>query len=172
MGPFGALGVARGSADNRPRLVSEYEVKAAFLYNVAKFIEWPSPDNRRRPMVLGVVGDDPFGSVLDQTLSEKTVRGRKFQIKRFPTIRELELCQILFINLADKNQLKAVLSVVKDTPVLTVGESADFMRLGGVVRLVLKNERVRFEINAGAAEQAGLKISSQLLKLAHRVRGG
>ncbi len=142
------------------------------MYNFAKFIEWPASESRRQAIVLGVVGDDPFGSVLERTLRGRTVRGRKFQIKRFPGIRNLELCQILFVNLADKKQLEAVLSVVKDTPVLTVGESKDFMRLGGVVRLVLENERVRFDVNADAAEQAGLKISSQLLKLARQVGRG
>ena len=119
--PFCALSCARVSAQGISGSFREYNVKAAFLYNFAKFIEWPAAENRLPHIVLGVVGDNPFGPILEQALRGKTVRRKKIQIKRFAGIRDLELCDILFVNLADKNQLEAVLSVVKETPVLTVG---------------------------------------------------
>jgi hypothetical protein len=151
--------------------VSEYELKAAFVYNFAKFIEWPddsfsAPDD---PFVIGVLGDDPIASMLVRNLAGKTVRERRLVTRRFGGVSELERCHILFIAGSEAPRLAAALQAVGRQPVVTVGESDGFAQHGGVVGFLMEGARLRFEVNLDAAERANLRISSQLLKLATRV---
>jgi YfiR/HmsC-like len=145
----------------------EYQVKAAFLYNFAKFIEWPSngATDANSPFILGIVGDDPFGADLEQTVNGKVVNGHKLMIKRFKRGEPLESCNILFISSSEQGRLNQILDSLKGSSVLTVGEAEYFTRSGGIINFILKDDRVRFEINLGAADRAHLKISSKLLKL-------
>lgn len=144
---------------------NEYQVKALFLYNFAKFVEWPSAMSGG-PICIGVLGDDPFGDALDRTIEGKTVNGRGFVVKRLKSEAEARQCHIVFVNLPDKKRLRSLLDTLKGAAVLTVGETRGFAEGGGVINFVVIDDRVRFEANMDAAEQAGLKLSSKLLSLA------
>ena len=152
----------------------EYQVKAAFLYNFAKFVEWPgdATEGGGPALIIGVLGDDPFGPALDDTVSGKSVNGRGLEVKRFSQIGDLEPCQVLFVGTSMMPRLPEILSRVRGSPVLTIGEADKFAQDGGIVRLVTENNKVRFEINVDAAERAGLRISSKLLALARIVHQG
>lgn len=156
-----------------PQSVQEYDVKAAFLYNFAKFVEWPPTAfiNPGDPLIIGVLGVDPFGNSL-KGLEDKTVAGRKILIKRFTQVDELEKCHLLFISSSEKKNLHQILPAVKGWNVLTVGEMKGFAEAGGMINFTLIEKRVRFEVNLDAAQNAGLKISSQLLKVAKIVKEG
>ena len=151
---------------------SEYEIKAAFLYNFASFVERPDhvPADSGGTFVIGVYGDDPFGDTLDQAVAGKTVNGRRIEIKRFRSIRDLKPCHILFISSSEEGRTGRILNAIKDWHVLTVGETDGFARNGGVIGFFLEDKRVRFEINADNARNSGLKISSRLMKLARVVK--
>jgi hypothetical protein len=152
--------------------VGEYQVKAAFLYNFAKFVEWPPdpPTNARAPILLCVAGNDPFGKVLDQTLLGKTANGHPFAIQRIRREEDARGCQILFTSSSDQRHIRSLLAILKGSSVLTVGETEGFPRLGGIINFTLEEDKVRFEINVDAAERARLKISSRLLRVAKVVR--
>jgi len=151
---------------------SEYQVKAAFLYNFAKFVEWP-PDlfnDPRRPLVLCVAGEDPFGDFLDGIVQGKTANGHPLAIRRLQREGEARSCHILFISSSERNRVRPVLKSLNGASVLTVGETDGFAQQGGMINLTLEDNRVHFEINVDAAEHAGLKISSKLLSLAKIIR--
>jgi hypothetical protein len=149
----------------------EYEVKAAFLYNFAKFVEWPEgtfPD-ANAPLVIGVLGEDPFGDVLDRTIAGKQVQGRPLRIRRWNKTHDVEGCQILFISSSEQGSMATILDKLRAAPLLTVSDADDFDKRGGIIHFVMQENRVRFEINNHGAQTAGLKISSRLLMLALRV---
>ena len=148
----------------------EYQVKAAFLFNFAKFVEWPGPDPANDPINLCVVGDDPFGSLLDQMVKGKLANGRAMEIRRISPGVKFERCQIAFIAASERKRLPALLESLGHAGVLTVGETDDFARGGGIISFFLDNNHVRLEVNVDAADRAGLKISSKLLSLAKIVR--
>lgn len=150
----------------------EYQVKAAFLYNFARFTEWPDDavGGQDAPFVLGILGEDPFGNNLEQTVSGKQVNDRPLVIRRGGTLEDIGPCHILFVSESENRRLTEILAGVASRPVLTVGESDDFTQRGGMIRLLRKADRVRFEIKARVAERAGLKISSKLLRLADNYR--
>lgn len=151
----------------------EYAVKAAFLYNFGRFVEWPAKADLdpSRPFVIAVVGSDPFGGALDG-LEGKTVQGRKVSVKRFPGSNAPEGCDVLFVSASERDQLAGLLAAAHRRNTLTVGDLPGFTRRGGVVEFVKVDDKVRFKINAGAAAQAGLRMSSQLLKLAMQEEQG
>jgi hypothetical protein len=151
---------------------SEYEIKAAFLYNFANFVEWPpkAQADANGTIIIGILGDDPFGSTLEQIIANKTINGHRIEIKRFKSLRELKPCHILFINSSEDNRLEKILNIVEDWHVLTVSEIDGFTKNGGIINFYVENKRVRFEINTDNAKKMGLKISSKLLKLAKIVR--
>ena len=149
----------------------EYDVKAAFLYNFTKFVEWPpeafrSPDS---PMAICVFGEDPFGESLDAVVRGETLNGRRLEVRRTRSLQELRDCQTLFVPGAERERFAEVFSAVRDASVLTVGEVDGFLPQGGVIRFVVEQGRVRFEINLDAAERSRLKLSSKLLRLARAV---
>jgi hypothetical protein len=173
----------------------EYETKAGYLLNFVEFIEWPSesfPDTTS-PVILGVIGQDPFGVELDK-LQDTQISGRKLRIKRFKgalefrgeetpgrrqdglalkrakKIADLRSCHMLFVSSSESNFLPLILKPLKGASVLTVSESEAFAREGGVINFLDGSDRVRIEINLDAAEQARLKISSKLLSLAKVIR--
>ena len=152
--------------------VGEYQVKAAFLYNFAKFVDWPPnpPTNARDPILLCIAGNNPFGKILEQNILGKTANGHPFMIRRFRREEDARGCQILFTGSSDQTYIRSLLAILKGSSVLTVGETAGFLRLGGIIRFTLEENKVRFEINVDAAERARLKISSKLLLIAKVVR--
>lgn len=144
---------------------NEYQVKAAFIFNFAKFVEWPGDAfSEGDALVVGVVGDDPFGGALDR-LNGSLANGRHLKIKRLRVGDNLRACNILFISKSEGKNLGKILDSVKGTSVLTIGDMSQFNQAGGMIRFVIQNDKVRFEINAGAASQTRLRISSKLLAL-------
>jgi hypothetical protein len=145
----------------------EYLIKAAFLFNFAKFVEWPAASFKDdlSPINLCILGTDPFGPALD-TLKDKTIKGRPLKIKRANKVDDIEACHILFISASEKEILKQILYTLKNSNILTVSEIEGFAQMGGIINFIIVNKKVHFEINPEAAERSKLKISSQLLKLA------
>jgi hypothetical protein len=149
----------------------EYRVKAAFIYNFAKFIEW-SPEayeSSASPIVLCILGDDPFETALD-SVEGKKVGERKLVIKRIKKVQDGDGCQILFICSSEKEGLPQILKALQGSSVLTISDMDRFTDQGGVIGFVLADNKIRFDINLGAARLSKLEISSKLLKLAERVR--
>jgi hypothetical protein len=152
--------------------VEESQLQAAYLYNFAKFVDWPagtfrSPDD---PMVICVLGDDRTGDVLEQSVSGKRANGRPVQSRHPHSPEECKPCHILFIGSSDKNHIAEILRVLQGSSVLTVGHSAQFIPLGGIINLARKDVTIELEIDPEAADAAGLKISSRLLLIARLVK--
>jgi YfiR/HmsC-like len=149
---------------------SEYDVKAAFLYNFTKFVDWPpwAFHNDRSTVRLCVLGDDPFGESLRE-IAEGEVAGRRLTVLSVPAMNDPAGCQILFVSRSERERLPEILAAVRDAPVMTVSDTKGFLEQGGIINFVLEGSRVRFEINQEAADRARLKISSRLLRLATRV---
>ena len=149
----------------------EYEVKAAFLYHFAHLVEWPA-DAAGDGFVIGVVGRDPFGATLEAVVAGKSVRSQVVRVQRFPNPAALEGARvhILVVGAGDETLEARVLSAVAGQPILTVGEKEGFAERGGIIGFRLTRDgRVAFDINLRRAERAGLRMSSQLLKLARIV---
>jgi hypothetical protein len=144
------------------------QVKAAFLYNFAKFIEWPAASyaGAEAPFVIGVLGEDPIRPELEQMVAGKSVNGRAFQVRKLAYGQDLRRCQILFINASEGKHLPAVLHHLQASSVLVVGDTENFVELGGAVRFFVEADRMRFEINVDAVNRARLNVSSKLLSLA------
>lgn len=168
------LSLAAGSAGADGPLATEYAVKAAFLYNFAKFVEWPADAFRgpRDPMTLCVLGENPLAGEIEQTVGGKTAMGRQIVVRRFTKLAGLDECRILFVSSSEETRFAQVLAAVGGRAVLTVGEEEGFARAGGIITFVVRQNRVRFQIDRGAAARAGLNISSRLLELAEAVTGG
>jgi hypothetical protein len=147
---------------------TEYEMKAVFLYNFVKFVEWPAgtfPD-AGAPVIIGVAGNDSFREILIHTVEDKTAQGRKLLVRTWKKNDAGQHCQILFISSSMNNELGEILQNVNGKWVLTVGETAGFAQRGGIINFTLSDNKVGFEINHKSAEAAGLKVSSKLLTLA------
>jgi len=146
--------------------LQEYEVKAAFLFNFAKFVEWPegSFKNSEAPLIISILGKDPFDGALD-AIKEKTINGRRIVIKRAPSLEQLERSHILFVCKSERDNLPKILDIAQKWNALTVGDMKGFAGSGGMINLVKTDEKIRFEINLSATEKANLKVSSKLLKL-------
>jgi hypothetical protein len=149
---------------------SEYEVKAAFLYNFAKFVEWPKNKPRSgEPIFIGILGDDPFGEDMEKTVQGKSVNGHPIVIRRYKGDKPPEYCQILFISSSERRRVDRLLEMLKGSVTLTVSEMDQFCERGGMINFRIESSKVRFEVNHRAAESEGLKISSKLLSVAVRV---
>src|SRR5271168_3927102 len=153
---------------------SEYQVKAAFLFNFARFVEWPSDAflGADSPLQICILGQDPFGRDFEQMIEDKTVSGHRIEIAHPEGVPQARACQILFISTSEKAHLPSILQGLKGASVLIVGDTPGFAALGGAINFVLDDSRVRFEINLKAAELAHLKISARLLTVAKVVLNG
>jgi hypothetical protein len=151
---------------------SEYELKAAFLFNFAKFVDWPSNmfADPKAPFLVCVLGTDPFGAALDNALRGKIIAEHPASVSRIKRVAEINGCQILFVAASESHLLPEILAKVRGQYVLVIGETDDFASSGGAIQFTLEENRVRFFINTDAADRAGLKISSKLLALAKIVR--
>jgi len=147
---------------------TEYEIKAAFLYNFAKFVEWPSSAFKgpKQPLAICVIGRDPFGQALEDALSGKSIGDHPVSLAHSKDLGELAACQIVFVSTTESPRLLEILARLRGHGVLLVGEAEGFATAGGTIQFVLEQNRVRFAINPDAADRAGLKISSKLLALA------
>jgi hypothetical protein len=151
---------------------TENQVKAAYLFNFLKFVEWPD-DPAADPhgkWVIGVVGDSPVGGELARLVEGKNVLGRDLQVKKFQAADNLRVCNILFISESEKKRVPSILAALRGSSVLTVADMGNFIGLGGMVELVVEEGRVRVTIDAGATGRARLRVSSKLLALAQAVK--
>ncbi|MCH7978542.1 MAG: YfiR family protein [Acidobacteria bacterium] len=159
---------AQVSAQNSDEALA-YEVKASMMYHFLSFVQWPE-DRDSAPFVVGVLGRDPFGPILEKTFAGKTVQNREIQIRRFAELSELEPCHILFVSRSERLRMSNIAEAARDMGILTVGDMERFAETGGMIGFKIESGKVRFEINLDVAKQAGLEISSRLLRLA-TVRG-
>ena len=149
----------------------EYQVKAVFLFNFTQFVAWPANAfvDSQSPIVIGVLGDDPFGEYLDETVRSEKVDGRPLVVFRYHNTGEIKACHVLFISQSETARLKEILAQLKDRSVLTVGDQENFSRRGGMVRFYKDKNRVRLRVNVEAVKAAGLSISSKLFRFAEIV---
>jgi hypothetical protein len=163
---FGAVRVV-AAQQNPP---SEHDVQAAYLYNFGRFVEWPAGAIPQDRFAVCVLGADPFGKTLDGVLDGLSIGGRRVVARRMATSDAASGCQILFISASEEKQLYATLESLKSRSILTVSDIPQFAQRGGMIQFVTVANRVRFEINLARAQQAGLAIRSDLLKVALVVR--
>jgi hypothetical protein len=187
--------VTGAAEDSEPS--KEYQVKAAFIYNFIKFVDWPEPaaaeadqktDNDDKQIIIGIIGRDPFGLAFE-AVTKKKIRDKQVILKQFDGFAgnsteykadgktryrykeadALKACQVLFVCPSESRYFEEIIDIVKDNCVLTIGETKDFLETGGIIEFATEQKKVKFEINLIATEQAKLKISSKLLRLAKRV---
>ena len=145
---------------------NEYQLKAVFLFNFAQFVEWPEKAfaGAESPLVIGVLGVDRFGPVLDDTVRDERIGGRKLEIQRYRRVEDVGNCQILFISESESSHLEAILAALKGRSILTVSDADRAARRGVMIHFLTEKKRVRLQINLDAAKLAGLTISSKLLR--------
>jgi len=151
---------------------NEFQVKAAYLYNFGRFVEWPdenSPD-KKEVFEICVLGADPFGPTLDATLARETIDGKSVTAKRIAKPQDVDSCRIVFISSSEEGHLKEVLAALDKASVLTVSDIPRFSERGGMIGFILDGDRVRFDVNLASAQDARLTLSSELLKVANNVR--
>jgi hypothetical protein len=167
-----AAGIGSASGQDYPSV--EDQVKAAFLYNFAKFIEWPADTfpSAKTPFRLCIYGYNPFGSALDELIQGKSLNDRELQVQRILETAELKACQIVFIDEKESNRLPEILKNLAGTSALVVGESEGFAEQGGAVQFFLEDKKLRFSFNVDALQRARLQASSKLLALARIVHDG
>ena len=153
--------------------LAEYRVKSLFLLNFAKYVDWPSNAfaGTNAPIAIGLIGDDKFAAELSKTVAGKTASGRRIVIQPIEKDDDFPKCHILFVAGSDKKRLGEILDEIKTLPVLTVGETEEFMQRGGVINFAKREGKVRLEINLNASRQAKLVISARLLSVADVVKG-
>lgn len=170
-----AAGCAPAHGQATPASISpEYQIKAVFLFNFAQFAEWPAksfaPANA--PLVIGVYGDDPFGPYLDGLVRDEKVGGRRLVVRRISRIDQVRDCHILYVSRSEQANLETIISGSHGLPVLTISDSDRFTNLGGMVRFVMEDGKVRLRINAAAAKVEGVVLSSKILRHATIVSTG
>ena len=168
------IALPHASAFAQKKGTGEYELKAAFLFNFVKFVKWPSHafSDETSPLAIGILGNDPFAGALDRTVRGETVGGRIVKVRRSGRVEELRDCQIVFVSRAERTNVGDILAAMHGSAVLTIGETEQFSRQGGVISLLMNRGHVGFEINVAAGRRAGLEISSKLLKLGRVVTSG
>lgn len=154
------LGASVTYADNS----NEYQIKSAFLYNLARMVEWPS-EGSGTPLVMCFMGEDVFGNTTEG-IANKTIRNRPLIFRKKVTLRDADVCHILYISPSERNNIAGIAKALGNRAILTVGDMSDFTDRGGMVNLIQDNERINIEVNLKRTERAGLKISSRLLTLA------
>ncbi|MES2372854.1 MAG: YfiR family protein [Bacteroidota bacterium] len=144
----------------------EYRIKAVFLFNFTQFVEWPSAafSGPTSPFVIGILGDDPFGNSIDETIQNEKVGSHPLVVQRYKDLRDLKNCHILFLNGSDPEKVRENLLVINHYT-LTVSDADNFMKSGGIIRLITENNRIRIQVNPEAARTAELFISSKLLRV-------
>lgn len=162
---------ASGSIAEEPPL-SEYQVKAAFLINFPKYVNWPAETfaETNSPIVIAVLGETKMTEEIQKLLAGRTVNGRGIVLKRLASVEGTGVCHILFIPAAELRRSPDVLAKLKDLSVLTVGENDDFLESGGIINLARRDQRIALEVNLVAANEARIKVSSKLLSVARVVR--
>ena len=170
-----SLGVLMGRRPvARANEASEYQVKAAFVYNFVQFVEWPASAFKgtvKAPLQIAIVGNDPFNGMLDRVVAGKVVNGHPLVVRHFATAGDVcQPCHVMFVCAQSEQQFGLAMQKLGCAGLLTVGETDGFLDAGGIIRLYQEGNHIRFDVNRGAADRAGLRVSSKLLKLAKTVR--
>jgi hypothetical protein len=157
-----------GSALAQGAGAAEYEIKGAFLFNFARFAEWPNSafSSTTQPLIIGIIGEDPFDSQILDGLAHKTVDGRPLVIRHFKDARDIDVCHLLFVGSVKAKELTAILDSVKGKSILTVGESSGFLTSGGMIRFCFEDQKIRFEVSLSRIKSASVKLSAKLLSVA------
>ncbi len=165
-GVFLTGGVSAGTAT-----LSEYQVKAAFLYNFIKFIEWPNDAfmSVRQPITVAICGRDPFGGYLAEIIKNEPVQGRRIEVIRATADQLPERCQLIFVSSSEKARLSQIITSIGTRHIVTVSELEEFCEAGGAINFRVEESKIRFEINPDVIENAGVRINSKLLRLARIV---
>jgi hypothetical protein len=170
-----ALAAAAPGRAQAPPAPTEYQVKAVFLFNFSQFVDWPAASfaDARAPLVIGVLGNDPFGATLDDIVRGETVNGRPLAVRRYESVEQIDdACHILFIERSQEEQFRALLAALKGRSILTVGDFEGFAQRGGIIRFLTVGNKIRLRINLAAAQEAKLTISSKLLRPAEIIAPG
>lgn len=151
--------------------VSEHEIKAVFLFNFAQFVEWPSEvfQDTDSPIIIGILGKDPFGVFLEETVDGEEVNGHPLVIERYSNVKQIKNCHILFIHPAFTTRLDNVLKELKGKEILTVSEGSNFIKQGGMIRFIKERNKIRLQVNLSAVKASEITISSKLLRLSEIV---
>jgi hypothetical protein len=151
---------------------SRADLEAAFVFKFIAYVDWPprSLDGPDAPFVIGVLGNDPFGRTLDENVAGEKAKGRHIEVRRFSNVSQIDRCHILFIGSSEGGRLGTILDKLRGRSILTVSDLPDFARQGGMIGFISQNNKIRFQINHEAAQQAKLSISAKLLQLAQIVR--
>ena len=149
----------------------QHQVEAVFLFNFTQFVEWPANNfsTPETPLVIGVLGKNPFGTYLNETVSNEKVNQHPLIVQYYNTPEEIKTCHILFINLPETNKLEQVVTSLRGRNILTVSDAPNFLKQGGVIRFFTKDNKIQFQINPEAAKASDLIVSSKLLRLAEIV---
>ena len=168
-----ALLVAMPAWPSGESVADEYELKAAVLYNVSKFVEWPAwkMQTPRDPFVIGIVGPAALVRDMERSFHDKSVWGKRIVVRRTRSVAEEEQCHLVFVAEEEDRPLSVDDPALAKAAVLTAGEGTQFARIGGVIGLVLKDSRIQMEVNLEAARRSGINISSRLLRLVTLVEG-
>ena len=154
------------SAETGGKVTQEYDLKAAFLFNFAQFVDWPADafPSPSTPITIGILGEDPFGRSLDEVVAQETAHGRALVVRRYPAADRIDACHILFIAASEAGRMESVLALLARRSILTVGETKEFTEHSGIITFGVKQHRLRLRINMAAARAARLTISSKLLR--------
>lgn len=158
----------------QPVISKEYEIKAVFLFNFSQFVEWPTNafPGAQTPLVIGVLGENPFGNYLEETVRGETVNQHPLVIQHYRRPEEIKTCHILFVSQSEADRLNRIFESLKGRNILTVGDAESFAQRGGMIRFVTEKNKIHLRINLAAAQAANLAISSKLLRLAEIVVPG
>ena len=161
-----------GAAETRPKLTREYDLKAAFLFNFAQFVEWPPEafPEASSPFIMCILGEDPFGKSLDEIVAREAIGNRKIVVRRHRDVQEISTCHILYVSASETPRLNQILASLDGRHILSVGETDLFTTQNGIIQFLIVENRLRLRINVEAARMAKLSISSQLLRQAQIVR--
>jgi hypothetical protein len=168
-----AFGALQPAVSRSPVVAAtkEYQIKAAFLFNFSQFVDFPSSSfaNSQASLVIGVIGDDPFGNYLDELVKGEKIGSHSLEVQRFRRIEDVRNCHILFVSRSEERQVDHILGSLKNKHVLTVSDIDNFAHRGGVIEFFTANNKVRFKINASTARNESLIVSSKLLRVAEIV---
>jgi hypothetical protein len=176
-----ASSIAEGAALTKPILIApgtnvsrelEYQVKAAFLYNFLKYVQWPNQALAvGEPIRICILGADPFGQILDRTIANRTVEQHPLEVRRISRPgNSIYVCHLAFMSHAETHRYPDWFAAIGEKPILTVGEEPDFINAGGAIEFVLIEDKVRFDINEQALTRAGVSLSSRIMALARRIQ--
>jgi len=170
----GALAFGPGETRAQSVVTKEYQLKAVFLFNFAQFVEWPTNafSGAQTPLVIGVMGENPFGTYLDEIVRGEEVNKHPLVIQRYRQAEEIKTCHILFISQSEMDRLDQILASLKGRNILTVGDAESYAQRGGMIRFVTEKNKIRMRINLEAVKAANLTISSKVLRAAEIVAPG